>query len=349
MSLLTKLHRLIPVGCLILLVIAGFFLVKTAVSTDIGSMAIYRGTTEIIRNTTQISGTNGQGVQVSDTIQVNPESRSALILKDASLIRLGANSRVEVATLAYRGGTIKDARFRLLAGRLWSNTKPIMPDGEYRVETPTMVASVRGTRFDIRYQNGVTELWVISHAVAVSLISAPLRTTMVKAGEHIMIHDSSATEDFSHGPNTEDPPQDDDWVAFNQQEDLKSPTGDVRETTPVATTTMITTTGTITISTTNGTTTLSPVVTPDVTSEATTTTFSTTTLPKTTPRPTSFQTAPQPTETTTNQNSPPMITTTPVTQTSSETVGTTAFQVYTPQVATPSFFHTITVSPIIIR
>lgn len=216
---ITSHRRTITNSTLVLLAIVGFFLMRAVRSADIGNLALYHGTTEIIRGDKGLLGKNGQGVRISDAIQVEDQSRSALILKDASRIRLDAGSRVEVAALQYNGQTIKQARFRLVAGRLWSNTRPLPLDGEYSVETPTIVAAVRGTRFDIHYQNGVTDLWVVSHRVAVSLKSTSSLVANIKAGQHLMVRDGFAAEDFLRQIRNENPPAEDNWVQFNQEED----------------------------------------------------------------------------------------------------------------------------------
>ena len=157
----------------LVLVIGGFFYWYQASKADIGSLNIYQGNADILRKEKNIAGRTGSTIKLKDTIRVAKDSRVSIVLKDGSVIRLEAGSEVGVSELEYNGTKIKKALFDLRLGRLWSHVEPLEAGGSYNVQTPTVVATIRGTIFNVDYMQIKSVIYVDDHEVGTFLKLLP--------------------------------------------------------------------------------------------------------------------------------------------------------------------------------
>jgi hypothetical protein len=231
----TKKKRVIGgVAALLVLFAAGLYFFQA--DAAIGNLNIYKGSADIVRSDSSIPGRTGDEVQLTDSLKVKEESRASLILKDNSIVRFEAGTDVVVSDIAYKDGKLADAAFELRFGKIWAHVEPLAPDGEFKVETPTVLAAVRGTNFEISYDGSMTVVYVGAHAVWVSLRSDPGNYKEVQAGQQFMIRDAYAREDFERGP--EIMVREDEWAEFNAAEDAPvEPDIDLRGSVLSATTT----------------------------------------------------------------------------------------------------------------
>ena len=228
-------NKSIIVGASVIVLAIVFYLLLP-VWANIGNLDVYNGKTEIIRGESVKNGQTGSSIKVNDRIKLENDSRSGLILKDNSVIRLESGSEVEVAELEYKEGKIKNAVVSLVFGRIWASVEPVGSEGEFKVETPSLVAAIRGTEFEVIYTNGVNVVYVFSGAVTVALSSDLSVIKEVKTGERFVIREDFAQEDFEKGPSPFDIDRNDDWVIFNigmsgigGQEVIVSPSPDLSE------------------------------------------------------------------------------------------------------------------------
>lgn len=228
----------------ILVLGGGFFYWYRTSSASVGSLNVYNGSVEVIREDKTLSGATGTGIKLNDTIKVGADSRVSIILKDGSVVRLEAGTEVVVAQLEYDGKKIKSATFDLKIGRLWSHTEPLPSGSEYEVETPTIVAAVRGTSFNIDYLDQTSLAYVYRHSIKVIARTDSEQIANVDEDQVLVIDDNSVVEDIQAGPDDATPPPViqtllpdgtepdapepvvskfviDDWIIFNEQEDDK--------------------------------------------------------------------------------------------------------------------------------
>lgn len=207
--------KLIILGFLSIVALTVFFYFIFPAWASIGHLDVYRGKTEILRKESIKNGKTGENIKINDVLRLETDSRSGLVLKDNTVIRFEAVSTVEVAELEYKDGKIKNAVFSLTLGRVWVSAQSVGDNGELRIETPSLVASVRGTEFEVIYRDGKNEVFVFSGSISVALFSNPSETKNVKAGEHFVIRDNFVDEDFKRGPSSFDTDKKDDWIIFN--------------------------------------------------------------------------------------------------------------------------------------
>jgi hypothetical protein len=214
--------RLIIFGVIVTLVIGvGFFYVLRSVSAEVANLNIYNGSVDVVSGGNTKVGLTGTPIHVKDLVKVASGSRVSIILKDGTVIRLEAGSEVQIANLEYDGKIIKNAVFSLTIGRLWSRVKPLSQGANFQVETPTTVATVRGTSFGTDYQNSQSDIYVSSRLVGVNLKSSQIDTKEVIEDQLFTLRDGFLKDDFDKGPILAPSSFKDDWVMFNEREDIR--------------------------------------------------------------------------------------------------------------------------------
>ena len=196
---------------IILAAIVGLFYWYQTSRAEIGNLNIYSGSAELLRNDKSLSAGTGFGVNANDVVKMAPDSRVSIILKDGSVIRLEAGSEVTVGDIEYSGQKIKNAFFYLKIGRMWSNVMPLATDGSYSIETPTIVAAVRGTQFNVDYLNESSKVFSLDHKIEVVLKS--------NRGDIKNVNANQLLTDFAVGPVPAPPDYVDGWIVFNLKED----------------------------------------------------------------------------------------------------------------------------------
>jgi hypothetical protein len=209
-------------GLIVIGLISASFYWYQGAFAEIGNLNIYTGSVEVIRGQSNIPGSTGLPILLADNIKTTLDSRSSIILKDGSVIRLEAGTEITIAEITYEGQKLKKAVFKLVFGKIWSQVKPLADNGSFAVETPTLVATVRGTSFSLSYLNQISQLYVASHQVFAFLKSDPLREQAVSDGYFLTVNDASAIDDFKKGPRPILDSEKDDWILFNEKEDANN-------------------------------------------------------------------------------------------------------------------------------
>jgi hypothetical protein len=100
-----------------------------------------------------------QPLYTGDAIRTGTESRLEVKMDEEDVIRIDENSELEVSktTLAQLGGSA--SRANLKRGRIWTNVRKVVADREnLTVETPTVVAAIRGTIFRMDVPTGLSTI-----------------------------------------------------------------------------------------------------------------------------------------------------------------------------------------------
>ena len=142
---------------LVVLALAPALLVQArpVVAADgaIGIVKTVTGACRIVRADRQETALVGDALYRQDVIETGADGALGLTLKDSSMLSLGANSRFELAAFEFEPHARKLSLIsRLMQGTLSFITGEICklaPD-RVRVETPTAMIGVRGTRFVVR-------------------------------------------------------------------------------------------------------------------------------------------------------------------------------------------------------
>jgi hypothetical protein len=114
-----------------------------AVSAEdaVGKVVALRGKATIQRDRTSLDASLKMGIQLRDTFQTGPNARAKLMFIDGSVLTLGDNSKLVVKEFIYAKGEKGKSIFNLIDGKMRS----VVGRTKFEVQTPTAVASARGT------------------------------------------------------------------------------------------------------------------------------------------------------------------------------------------------------------
>jgi len=121
----------------------------------IGRIKSTTGAVFVVRQNASLTGKPGDPLYESDSVRTGPDGRLGLTLKDETRVALGPNSEVRVSQFAYSPGQgrlgmiLRIARgvVAYVSGRI----AKLSPDA-VRLETPSAILGVRGTRMVIRVE-----------------------------------------------------------------------------------------------------------------------------------------------------------------------------------------------------
>ncbi|MBL0058819.1 MAG: FecR domain-containing protein [Elusimicrobia bacterium] len=129
--------------------LAGPFLLLSTVFAEPIVVKSVRGNAEIHRSKSQANRwralQKGASVKPGDTVRTGKNARLELKIDDGSRVVLGSKSRVQVAESA------PSRIFNLAVGRIKSFVKKLQPESKFEIRTPLATAAVRGTVFEMGF------------------------------------------------------------------------------------------------------------------------------------------------------------------------------------------------------
>jgi ferric-dicitrate binding protein FerR (iron transport regulator) len=158
-----------------------------------------------------VEAENGMDLVESDTVKTGDDSSASIILFKSSIVRLDSNTEVTIKELVQ--GDENSVTLEQNAGRTWNTVQKISGIDSYEVQTPTTVASVRSTAFDVNVsEEGITIVSVVKGIVNVSYTSEGV-TYSVDVGKNYSV---TVSYDALGQPQEFDP---DDWIQNNLLKD----------------------------------------------------------------------------------------------------------------------------------
>jgi len=168
---------------------------------------------------------DGMFLYQSDSVKTGDDSAATIVLFESSLIRLDNNTEVTLRELIQQ---VEETSVSIQqdAGRTWNTVLKISGIDNYEVQTPTTVASVRGTAFVVTvFADGETYYGIGHGNLNVSSIKHGqiVFTIILGKDEAVTIH-----PDLIDQPLEVIPFEKDDWILENQQKDEEN-TENVKE------------------------------------------------------------------------------------------------------------------------
>jgi len=130
------------------------------------------------------SAENGMYLYSSDSVKTGDNSTASIVLFESSIVRLDSNTEVKIIKLIQEEET--SVTIQQDSGRTWNTVNKISGIDNYEVQTPTTVASVRGTAFVIIVQENGSSYYGVSHGI--------LNVSSISNGEIIDSIDVSGNE-----------------------------------------------------------------------------------------------------------------------------------------------------------
>ena len=126
-------------------------------------------------------------VREGDTLRTGPGTRLKVTLRDDTVLLLGAEAELKLDHFAAvpqpgTGGSL----LSLVRGYLRTVVGRLQPDTLFQIQSPSMVAAVRGTDWIERYDAGTTDIFVADDRVlATGLSDRDSNWAMLNAGEGV--------------------------------------------------------------------------------------------------------------------------------------------------------------------
>jgi hypothetical protein len=159
---------------------------------------------------------NGMLLHQHDTVKTGDNTSASIVLFKSSIIRLDSNTEVTITKLLQQAeGT--SVKIKQDIGKTWHNILNISGIENYDVQTPTTIASLRGTSFVIIvYEDGKTYKGVARGTINVTKIKngEAIEKIEVKKDEAVSVSPDELEKPFELKPFEKD-----EWVLENQKED----------------------------------------------------------------------------------------------------------------------------------
>lgn len=154
---------------------------------------------------------NGMLLSQSYSVKTGDNTSASIILFESSIIRLDSNTEITLQEMIQQAET--SIKIHQDSGRTWNSVLKISGIDDYEVQTPTTIASVRGTAFVVIVESNGTTYYGVSHGVLnVSSVSDGLiqGTIDVSGNESVIVYVDMI------GQTLEIEPFDiDDWILEN--------------------------------------------------------------------------------------------------------------------------------------
>jgi len=215
----------ILLSIIILIFIIGFIWIILTPETAQAQLIIESGSVQIKHaDESWTSALNGTLLYPSDTVRTGNNSYASIILFKSSIIRLGSNTEVTIQEILQQEGETS-VKIQQDIGRTWNTITKISGIDSYDVQTPTTIASVRGTTLDINVTElGNTSVKLINGSATVSRIQNGTITESIEVDENESV---TVYSDTNISLETE-PFEPDNWISNNQQKD-KDLRGNIKE------------------------------------------------------------------------------------------------------------------------
>jgi len=162
------------------------------------------------------SADDGMFLYQSDSVKTGENTSATIVLFESSIIRLDNNTEVMLREIIQQ---VEESSVKIQqdAGRTWNTVLKISGIDNYEVQTPTTVASVRGTAFVVMVSsNGETYYGMGHGTLNVSSLKNGriIHTITINKDEAVTIH-----PDLIDQPPEIKPFEKDNWILKNQQKD----------------------------------------------------------------------------------------------------------------------------------
>ena len=133
----------------------------------------------------------GDSLQEGAVVQVPSGCHLTVMLEDKSLLRTLSGAVVKFSTLRRNPfDALPEVRMELLSGRMQVNVKQKRQNGDapFEVRTPTSIAGVRGTEFQVAFDDGKRSSQIeVSQGVVVAKGASDETEQMAAAGQGVLI------------------------------------------------------------------------------------------------------------------------------------------------------------------
>lgn len=128
-----------------------------------------------------------------ETVKTGPDSRLKIALRDGTTLSLGADTELKLDHVALSAGSADSlAQF---GGYVRAVVAPVRQHKQFEIQTPSMVAAVRGTDWIQNFASGATQIFVVRGRVEAS-------GKGIYAGDHVVLTSGQGVTFSDSAPHT---------------------------------------------------------------------------------------------------------------------------------------------------
>jgi len=177
----------------------------SSAANQVGKFTVVAGSVDALREQQDapIAAEIGMNTYMQDVVRTKHRSRTQLKFVDDSVLNMGSDYMVKIKEYVYdEDNGIRRAILSSLRGTMRATVSKFGGDSTFEVETPTAVASVRGTDFIVKVNSSMeTEIIVLEGAVQVRNIDPLIRgQVIVRAGQKTRVSKAKAPSFPSYVP-----------------------------------------------------------------------------------------------------------------------------------------------------
>jgi len=131
------------IAVVVILAAVGYFTI-TGSTTVKAFLTIHQGDVQVNSGTGWIGATDGMDLSEKDSVKTLANSEASVVLHESIIINMAPETELSVSNLAKSNAKIEQA-----SGSTWNKFTDLAGVEEFSVETPTTVATVRGTDFEV--------------------------------------------------------------------------------------------------------------------------------------------------------------------------------------------------------
>jgi len=161
----SKIKILFIVSIVVIICIVGLFWFMQSPNTVKAQLVIESGDIQVKHaGGSWISAQNGMDLYQSDSIKTGVNASASIVFFKSSIIRLDSNTEVNLQEMMQNAdGT--NVKIKQDVGRTWNTVAKISGIDNYDVQTPTTIASVRGTAFVVIVESNGTTYYGVEHGI----------------------------------------------------------------------------------------------------------------------------------------------------------------------------------------
>lgn len=165
-------------------------------------------------------------LQTGDSVKTGDKSRAKITFFDTQQATIDENSFVTIdeGFIDQNSALLTKVKLKLKNGQIWSRLLELLhPDASFEVEAQNVVATVRGTVFNVSSIDNNLKIVVFENSVSVASISDLSRAVTLQKNDVLTYQPKSATQKESklEVSKISEREQNQDWVKSNLGQDIK--------------------------------------------------------------------------------------------------------------------------------
>ena len=164
-----KLYIALGIVAIIVIVLLVMFVLPLISKSEPAVLIIDKGSVEINHGSGWSPAASGIALRANDAVRTLTDSQASIIFFGSSAVRLDQNTEVKISELLADKENTK-VSLNQESGRIWNKVTKLSGFEDYSIETPTAVATVRGTGFDSKVTGKDSDITLIEGKLAVDSI-----------------------------------------------------------------------------------------------------------------------------------------------------------------------------------